>query len=47
MIFFKQRKIPVATGGKGGLGNVRFKSSTNELQKKTSGKSGENFGFYN
>ena len=34
----------VASGGKGGLGNVRFKSSVNRApKKKTSGKSGEEF----
>jgi GTP-binding protein len=34
----------VASGGKGGLGNVRFKSSTNRApRKKTSGKLGEEF----
>ena len=34
----------VATGGKGGLGNVRFKSSTNRApRKKTNGKNGEEF----
>ena len=39
----KERFI-VATGGKGGLGNTRFKSSTNRTpRKKTSGKKGEEF----
>tara|TARA_Y200000002_G_scaffold278388_1_gene232513 strand:+ start:280 stop:1263 length:984 start_codon:yes stop_codon:yes gene_type:complete len=39
----KERYI-VASGGKGGLGNVRFKSSTNRApRKKTSGKHGEEF----
>ncbi len=39
-----KEKFLVATGGKGGLGNVRFKSSTNRApKKKTSGKSGEEF----
>jgi len=34
----------VASGGKGGLGNVRFKSSTNRApRKKTNGKIGEEF----
>jgi GTP-binding protein len=34
----------VASGGKGGLGNVRFKSSTNRApKKKTKGKIGEEF----
>ena len=34
----------VASGGKGGLGNLRFKSSTNRApKKKTSGKLGEEF----
>ncbi len=34
----------VASGGKGGLGNVRFKSSTNRApRKKTNGKPGEEF----
>ena len=34
----------VANGGKGGLGNVRFKSSTNRApRKKTNGKIGEEF----
>ena len=34
----------VATGGKGGLGNTRFKSSTNRApRKKTNGKIGEEF----
>ncbi len=39
----KERYL-VANGGKGGLGNVRFKSSTNRApRKKTSGKIGEEF----
>ena len=39
----KERYL-VASGGKGGLGNVRFKSSVNRApKKKTSGKSGEEF----
>ncbi len=37
-------KYLVASGGKGGLGNVRFKSSTNRApRKKTNGKLGEEF----
>ena len=37
-------KYLVASGGKGGLGNVRFKSSTNRAPKKrTKGKIGEEF----
>ena len=37
-------KFVVATGGKGGLGNTRFKSSTNRSPKrKTEGKKGEEF----
>ncbi len=43
---FKQNKEKylVATGGRGGLGNVRFKSSTNRApRKKTNGKKGEEF----
>ena len=39
----KERYL-VASGGKGGLGNLRFKSSTNRApRKKTSGKLGEEF----
>ncbi|MDC3127138.1 GTPase ObgE [Candidatus Pelagibacter bacterium] len=39
-----KEKFLVAAGGKGGLGNVRFKSSTNRApKKKTSGRSGEEF----
>ena len=39
-----KEKFVVATGGKGGLGNTRFKSSTNRTpRKKTSGKKGEEF----
>ncbi len=39
----KERYL-VAAGGKGGLGNVRFKSSTNRApKKKTDGKIGEEF----
>jgi len=38
------QKIIIAKGGKGGLGNVRFKSSTNRApRKKTDGTIGENF----
>ncbi len=37
-------KIKLATGGKGGLGNTRFKSSTNQAPRKTTkGKTGEEF----
>ena len=37
-------KFIVASGGKGGLGNTRFKSSTNRApRKKTNGKLGEEF----
>jgi len=39
-----EQKTIIAKGGKGGLGNVRFKSSTNRApRKKTSGGKGENF----
>ena len=39
----KERYL-VASGGKGGLGNVRFKSSVNRSpKKKTNGKNGEEF----
>ena len=39
-----EEKYLVASGGKGGLGNLRFKSSTNRApKKKTSGKLGEEF----
>ena len=39
----KERYL-LASGGKGGLGNVRFKSSTNRApRKKTKGKEGDNF----
>ena len=39
-----KEKYLVASGGKGGLGNVRFKSSTNRApRKKTEGKKGEEF----
>ena len=39
-----EQKIVIAKGGKGGLGNVRFKSSTNRApRKKTAGDKGESF----
>ena len=39
-----KEKYLVSSGGKGGLGNVRFKSSTNRApKKKTNGKIGEEF----
>ena len=39
-----EQKLIIANGGKGGLGNVRFKSSTNRSpRKKTDGNKGENF----
>ena len=39
-----EKKINIANGGKGGLGNVRFKSSTNRSpRKKTEGEKGESF----
>ena len=39
-----KEKFVVATGGEGGLGNTRFKSSTNRApRKKTGGKLGEEF----
>ena len=43
--FIKNKeRFLVAAGGKGGLGNVRFKSSTNRApKKKTKGKIGEEF----
>ncbi len=43
--FIKDKeKFVVATGGEGGLGNTRFKSSTNRApRKKTLGKKGEEF----
>jgi len=38
------QKVIIANGGKGGLGNVRFKSSINRApRKKTDGYKGENF----
>ncbi len=39
-----KQKVIIANGGKGGLGNVRFKTSTNRSpRKKTDGNKGENF----
>ena len=39
-----EERYLIASGGKGGLGNVRFKSSTNRSpKKKTKGKIGEEF----
>ena len=39
-----EQKLIIANGGRGGLGNVRFKSSTNRSpRKKTDGDKGENF----
>ena len=39
-----EEKVIIANGGKGGLGNVRFKSSTNRApRKKTDGNKGESF----
>jgi len=39
-----EQKIIIAKGGKGGLGNVRFKSSVNRApRKKTEGSEGESF----
>ena len=39
-----EQKIIIVNGGKGGLGNVRFKSSTNRApRKKTGGDKGESF----
>ena len=39
-----QQKVVIANGGKGGLGNVRFKSSTNRSpRKKTDGSKGDSF----
>ena len=39
-----EQKIIIANGGKGGLGNVRFKSSTNRAPRKTTnGDQGESF----
>ena len=40
----EDQKMVIANGGRGGLGNVRFKSSTNRSpRKKTEGNKGENF----
>ena len=40
------QKITIANGGKGGLGNVRFKSSTNRAPRKiTNGIKAKIFGF--
>ena len=42
-----EQKIVIANGGKGGLGNVRFKSSTNRApRKKTEGEKGESFALW-
>ena len=42
-----EQKIIIANGGKGGLGNVKFKSSVNRApRKKTSGDKGESFWIY-
>ena len=39
-----EHKVTIVNGGKGGLGNVRFKSSTNRApRKKTDGNKGESF----
>ena len=39
-----EQSVTIASGGKGGLGNVRFKSSTNRTpRKKTEGAKGESF----
>ena len=39
-----EQKTVIASGGKGGLGNVRFKSSTNRApRKKTDGNEGDSF----
>jgi len=39
-----EQKVTIANGGKGGLGNVRFKSSTNRTpRKKTDGSKGDSF----
>jgi len=39
-----EQKTVIVSGGKGGLGNVRFKSSTNRApRKKTDGNKGESF----
>ena len=42
-----RQKVTIAKGGKLGLGNVRFKSSTNQApRKKTKGTEGESFCVY-
>ena len=39
-----EQRLTIANGGKGGLGNVRFKSSTNRApRRKTDGNKGESF----
>jgi len=39
----EEQKIKIAKGGRGGLGNIKFKSSTNRSpRKKTAGEKGEN-----
>ena len=39
-----EQKVAIASGGKGGLGNTRFKTSTNRApRKKTDGNKGESF----
>ena len=39
-----EQKVAIANGGKGGLGNTRFKTSTNRApRKKTDGSKGESF----
>ena len=43
MILKNKEKYLVAAGGKGGLGNVRFKSSTNRAPRKNRWKKGEEF----
>ena len=46
MIYKNKEKYLVASGGKGGLGNVRFKSSTNRApKKKQMEKLVKSFGF--
>ena len=40
------KKVLIARGGKGGLGNIHFKSSTNRApRQKTNGEEGEEFEF--
>jgi GTP-binding protein len=42
-----EQKLIIANGGRGGLGNVRFKSSTNRSpRKKTDGDKGESFSIW-